>query len=382
MKRYDVRRHKIVHLIVEALEASGARIVSPPDPRLAPFEIRILAPSGEVIDLICYAFTANKYLQDGRPKDEHRFQVKYGSEFSVAHHLHIARGGQAVTLFFGVGIDEDEGIFVACDPAMHNPTWFSSSVEFKAAHVEMVRATSWFGWERERVDGRRRTKPFESLQTEILLGFTPENFLRYVQFERAAMGLDPGMRHLAIERMGPGSPPPKPSRHLLETQFDLSKDEILDLLTRHFRLAAAVRGAVAELKLEEQLRATPEISSVRKLDEDARPDFEVVYKNREPILIECKNTLKGKAADGSPRVDFQKSRASRGDPCSRYYKASQFQVLAACLFPVRQEWEFSFCETRYLQPHLSCAGRLASNVCVRGNLWREDIVSVLEEIPP
>jgi hypothetical protein len=367
-------------LILKAIEASGARIIVAPDPCIAPFEIRILAPSGEVIDLICYAFTANRYLQGGRPKDEHRFQVKYGSEFTVAHHLHIARAGQAITLFFGVGVDEDEGIFVACDPAMHTPTWFSSSVEFKTSHVEAVRSARWVGWERERADGRRRAKPFESLQTEILLGFTPENFLRYVQLERAAFGLDPGMRHLAIERMAPGAPPPEASRHLLEAQFDLSKDEILDLLTRHFRLAAAVRGAVAELKLEAQLRETPGIDAVRKIDEDGRPDFEVVYKKRKPILIECKNTLKDRAADGSPKVDFQKSRASRGDPCSRYYKASQFQVLAACLFPVRQKWEFTFCETRSLQPHQSCVGRLTSNVCVRGDFWSEDVGSLLEKI--
>jgi hypothetical protein len=102
LKRYRVtRREPIVKAILEALEASGASIESEPDPTLAPFEITICTPEGERLELICYAFLANKYRQKNRPLDEHRFQVKYGSDFSRYHHLYIPPDPKRITLMFG-----------------------------------------------------------------------------------------------------------------------------------------------------------------------------------------------------------------------------------------------------------------------------------------
>src|SRR5690606_13006935 len=118
-----------------------------------------------------------KYGQRGRPPDEHRFQVKYGSDFHREHEIFIDPTREVVTLFMGVHVTEK--IFIAADPAMHNPTWFSSSVEFKARHVEQAKATGWYGWERERSDARRQAgREGENCQTEALIAFTPENILR------------------------------------------------------------------------------------------------------------------------------------------------------------------------------------------------------------
>src|SRR5690606_16980974 len=62
---------------------------------------------------------------------------------------------------------------------LHNPTWFSSSIEFKERDVRKALKQGWHSWERERVpNGRRRVLPQESLTTEALLAFTPEHFLR------------------------------------------------------------------------------------------------------------------------------------------------------------------------------------------------------------
>jgi len=99
LERYRVvRRHAIVERIVVALKRSGADVLESADPRTAPFEFVIRTPTGERLELVCYAFTANKYGQQGRPADEHRFQIKYGSEFDRYHTIYLDQKGQTVTL--------------------------------------------------------------------------------------------------------------------------------------------------------------------------------------------------------------------------------------------------------------------------------------------
>lgn len=382
MKRYAVvRREAVVERIEHALVASGATIITPANPRSAPFEITIQTPNGEILDLVCYAFTANKYRQGGRPADEHRFQIKYGSDFDRYHPLFIDPTGRKITLMFGVHLELD--LFVAVDPRMHTPTWFSSSVEFKTEQLEEAASKGWHGWERDRSDTRRKiVRPEESLQTETVIGFQPEQFLRYVEFERVASGLECGERLLLSDRIERSLSPgmafvPSGESHPLERQLGLPAAQILDIISGAFRLAAAVRGGVAEHHLERFLHQVPGVRRVRHIIEDGQPDFEIEYRKR-PFLIECKNVL-ARTQRGLPRVDFQKTRASKVDPCSRYYKPTQFQVLAACLHPVTQQWEFRFTATGALARHARCTGRLASNVLVQ-QTWPSDLRTVLDEL--
>ena len=90
VRRYRVvKRGAIVARIEEALQQCGADILTSADSTTAPFEIKVRTSRGERFDLVCYAFTANKYRQLGRPVDEHRFQIKYGSEFDRYHQLYL-----------------------------------------------------------------------------------------------------------------------------------------------------------------------------------------------------------------------------------------------------------------------------------------------------
>lgn len=383
MERYTgLRRHDIVQRIEAALDECGAEIVAHPDPRTAPFELTIRSPTGERSDLVCYAFTANKYRQKGRPPDEHRFQIKYGSEFHRYHSIYLDPKGRKITLMFGVHLEE--GLFIAVDPRMHNPTWFSSSVEFKTADLEQASSTGWHGWERERSDARRKlSRPHENLLTETVVAFRAEQFLRYVDFERLASGLDCGERLVLSDRIerglaaGDAREAVVAEPHALEVQFGLPANQILDVISGAFRLAAAVRGGVAEHHLGRYLRSVPQIRSVRHIVEDGKPDFEIEYQ-KEKFLLECKNVLRHRQR-GLPRVDFQKTRAAKGDPCSRYYKPTQFQVLAACLHPVTQQWEFRFAPTATLAPHPKCSGRLSSNVLVE-EAWPSDLRVLLDSL--
>lgn len=382
MERYRViKRDRIVAQIELALRESGADVLKTADPRSAPFEFTIRTPTGDRIQLVCYAFTANKYRQGGRPPDEHRFQIKYGSEFDRYHNIFIDPNGHKVTLMFGVHLEME--LFIAVDPRMHTPTWFSNSVEFKAADLEFAFEKKWHGWQRERSDARRKQiRPEDNLQTETVIAFRSDQFLRYVGFERVASGLDCGERLLLsdkIERsLEQGSIVlPSAGRHPLELQLGLPANDILDIISGAFRLAAAVRGGVAEHHLHRYLNEVPGVRHIRHIIEDGKPDFEVEYR-RKPFLIECKNVL-ARLQRGLPKVDFQKTRASKADPCSRYYKTTQFHILAACLHPVTTRWEFRFTQTKSLQAHPKCVGRLSSNVLVQEN-WPQNLRVVLDEL--
>lgn len=389
MERYPgVRGLKRVDAIAAAIERSGGKVVRAPSPSEAPFEFEVLLPDGKPLSLVCYAFTANKYGQEGRPVGEHRMQVKYGSEFDRLHDIYIDPKRAKTTLFFGV--HEEEDLFIAVDPALHNPTWFSMSIEFKDEDVKAALETGWHGWERDRVArGRRRVFPQESLTSEALLAFTPEHFLTYARFERVAMGIDTGERLILINdigddlRRGGGAQSIlttrldvvklAPAEHKLLAQFGLPIDKLLDLIAANKRLHTAVRGGVAEQHLLTVLKRTPGVTGVKKLDLDGQPDFWLHYRRR-PLRIECKN-VSPKLVQGLPKVDFQKTRAAKGNPCSRYYAASQFEVLAACIYPVTQVWDFRFSFTKGLPSHKKCPGKISDRILVDD--WAEDLPSLL-----
>ena len=118
--------------------------------------------------------------------------------------------------------------------------------------------------------------------------------------------------------------------------------------------------------------------SVTEIDEDGKPDFVAGYRGK-PVRIECKNTLR-RPQQGLAKVDFQKTRASKSDPCSRYYRSEQFEVLAACLHPITERWDFKFCPTAALAPHPRCAGHLSQHVLVNSG-WSESVVDVLDIVP-
>lgn len=379
MRRYAVSRHKrepIVTAVLDALELCGARILEPPDPGLAPFVTTILTPQGERLRLILYAFTANKYVGPGRPPDEHRFQVKYGGDLSGYHQIYIGDGATEVTLMLGVHLDED--LFIAVDPSMHEYTRFSRSVELKEQDIRIAKASGWHGWERDRSSGRRqRPAPRDDFRTESILALRPENFLRYVGLERVTTGMDTGERLLFFDRiMNPLSHAPE--AHPLERELELSAREVLDMIGGASRLKTAVRGSTAEHHLGRYLETQTDFTRVEALDKDGQPDFSVMFKG-EQYLIECKNVLRRTRASGACVVDFQKTRASKNDPCSRYYRPDQFHLLAACLHPVTERWEFRFAATNSLARHQSCEGRLAANVVVGdGGSWGNSPAAIID----
>jgi transcriptional regulator with XRE-family HTH domain len=271
------------------------------------------------------------------------------------------------------------------DPVLNNPTRFFISIEYKQWHVERIFDGGWHAWEREKRDRAGHEEP-----TETLLGVCPEHFLTYIRFERAAKGLSQGHRALLAEKFGiaanvsrTGLKLPRPDvsqarLHELATEFELTSDEILDLIQSAPRLKMAVRGWVAERHLLDRLRGLSELAECEPLESEGKPDLMVRLPGQSAVLLECKNILRDTYADGSYKLDFQRTRASKEDPCSRYYHPEEFQVAAACLHPRTETWEFRFALTRRLPAHDKCPGRITNRIRI-GHDWYDDPVPVIRD---
>ncbi len=369
-KTYSVRasdKAPLLKFILDALTLRGCRIISTTHPGSAPFYIVFETPGGERQALLAYAFLANAVVTQNRPVDEHRFQIKYGGELRGVLEVAIDPGGVVTTIF--LGIDLARGVFIAGDPVMNNPSPMSRSVEFKAQNVDEIERTGWAAWERDRKPPKTKNRPTamldEDTRIQILVGGRQERLLDLIQLERLARGLDPGERHLLADRLGAGPQTVESSlSHRLLDELDIPSEALFDLIDGASRLKMAVRGWVAESHLETQLRAVPGVTDCVRLEGDGVPDLSLRWKGGAPILIECKNVLRRTDAAGRSRVDFQRTRASKADPCSRYYQPGDFPILAACLHAVSESWEFRFALTTRLAEHRTCAGRIASNVVV------------------
>jgi hypothetical protein len=317
---------------------------------------------------VAYAFLANNKEIKNRPKDEHRFQIKYGGDLSGFHEIWQDPYGLYVTLL--VGINPEMGFFVAADPVLRSPTRFSVSVEFKHKQVETILKTKWFAWERERRPGKKQDEPL----FEALLGGTADQFLRLIRFEREAWGEEPGERHYLAEHFVDTalitasrelltSPPVISPEHLhaLAKEFSLPEKKVLDLISERRMLKMAVRGSVAEEHLVNTLRGVPGVRDCHRLESDHGPDVALSFQGTK-ITVECKNSSRVRTKEGYEKIDLQRTRASKADPCSRYYKPSDFDVVAACIHAVTEKWEFKYASSSDLDPHGTCVGRLSNNV--------------------
>ena len=367
-KTYSVRRsdkEPLLNFVTEALIARGCVIVHGSQPNRAPFYIVFETPNGDRQGLLVYAFFANSKITKHRPDDEHRFQIKYGGNLKGVLDVGLDPSLLVTTLF--IGIDPTHKIFIAADPLMNNPSPMSRSIEFKAEHVELIRSHGWAIWERDRRPGKSKTRPtaaIEDYRTEVLIGGKQERMLDLIALERLARGLDPGERHLVADKMASMKATTNVSQHAILKEFGVSPDALFDLIEGAGRLKMAVRGWVAEQHLHDALKGIQGVTECIRLEEDGRPDISLRWKGGAPILIECKNTLRTTYADGRPKVDFQKTRAAKGNPCSRYYRPEDFPILAACLHSVTESWDIKFALTKELEPHKTCVGRINSSIGV------------------
>jgi hypothetical protein len=376
-------RKPLVDFMLSALQSAGCRILHCSGERTAPFVIAFETAAGERMGVVAYAFLANRTPTRNRPADERSFQIKYGSKAgSNTYPLWIDPLGLHTTIF--IGIDTKEGFFVAADPAIHNPTKFFIRLEFKDEHAEEIQSRGWYAWERAKRGVRAFDEPIE-----VLVGGTKAHFLDLIRFERAAVNLSPGDRQLLAEKpeiisepVPAPSPDPPPVvsaqvLHPLTQELSLSSDGILELIANAPRLKMAVRGWVAEEHLCSALRAVPGVTQCERLNTEGSPDIRLSYHGGRLLTIECKNVLREVDKLSRPRIDFQRTRASKSDPCSRFYAPSDFDIVAGCLHAVTEKWEFRYALTSALLAHGKCSGKIDNKVRVDAS-WTADPTLVFE----
>lgn len=384
LARYRVlpsARKPLIDFMVAGLQAAGCRILFCSDTRTAPFIITFETPIGERMGVVAYAFLATRTPTKNRPVDERSFQIKYGSKLKDNTHRLWTDPLQLYTTLL-IGIDPKDGFFVAADPAAHNPTKFFIRLEFKDEYADEIRKKGWHAWERA-----KRSEGFDE-PVEVLVGGARDRFLDLIRFERSAAGLSPGDRQLLAEKpefmaasiiQGDGAwrALDMPALHPLAKELSLDPQQILELIAGARRLKMAVRGWVAEKHLYDALHRLKGVTRCERRDEEGGPDLYLSYGARPLLSIECKNVLRALDKDRLPRLDFQRTRASKKDPCSRYYAPSDFDIVAACLHAVTEKWEFRFALTAELPAHRKCTEKITNNIRVDSK-WVSDPIAVFK----
>lgn len=376
-------RQPLLDWMEAALTTSGCNVLYSSEADVAPFRIVFETPEGERIGIVAYAFLANSKPTKNRPQNEHRLQVKYGNKAALAglpQDIWQDPCGLYTTLL--LGINPDQGFFVGYDPVLHSPTKFFISLEFNQENVDEILDQRWAAWERVK---RRGDWLFEAV-----VGGTQASFLRYIRFEREAFAEDQGHRLLLAERSpqtslylpNSGGPTvvPAPARlHALAEEFQLEPEEILSLISRAPRLKMAVRGWVAEEHLARKLREVPGVTDCKRIEGEGQPDVELRFRDGPLISVECKNVSRKTTAAGLVKVDFQRTRASKSDPSSRYYSPSDFDVVAACLHSVTEEWSFKYVNPERLDVHPKFSHKIWNNVKL-DDRWSENVEDVLSAV--
>jgi hypothetical protein len=147
--------------------------------------------------------------------------------------------------------------------------------------------------------------------------------------------------------------------HLLEIQYGLTAQELLTAIEKRFRLKVALEGAVAEVHFERKLNiATREgwLSNHEAHDIDGMHDFTIHTLRGKTLRVEVKTIRNG----SKPKVEIQKTRASKEDASSRYYDVDHFDVIAVCLGRHTGDWsQFAYCLTHELPRHKTYRSKLA-----------------------
>ena len=377
---YRVQDRRDVHaLLVGAVARSGGQLLHASDPGRAPVYLGVRLPSGERLGLLVYPFRMTKVGTTNRPDDEFRAQVRYGGEDSWDTDDHaVGRDLAGVDTTVMVAVDVDREVLVGMDPALYDPLPMGISVYAKDAQVSAALADGWHVWERGNRPGTRRAAPRAQGGLETLVAFTPGRLLDYARFERAAtdLGLDGPLRHAAARDAATRRTPAPVAPHRLEEDFDLDAAQILGIIAERTRLQVAVRGGVAEHHLQSLLGADPAVGRVDRLDQDAQHDFDVAMADGRAVRVECKNASPDAYANGDLKVEVQKTRASKGDPASRFYRADQFDVVAACTYSSTRRWDFRFHTTATLTRHTGFPDRLTPLQRVDAS-WAHDLATAL-----
>ncbi|MGC0142650.1 MULTISPECIES: hypothetical protein [Micrococcales] len=378
---YRVQGRSDLHaFLLDAVRASGGRVLYASDPHRAPVYLGVQLSSDERIGMLVYPFRVTRNSIKNRPDDEVRGQLRYGAEESWKREHPLGRDVAGVDVTMILGVDLADGVILGLDANLWDPLPMGISFYAKDAEIMQAKASGWHVWEKINRTGTKRSEPRSPTNLETVVAFTPDRLIDYARLERRAtsLRLDPPLRYSAAVALADETAVDElPRRHVLEEQFALTSEQILDIIGGRNRLSVAVRGGVAEYHLEHLLESSPDISAVERLDVDAMHDFNVILADGRLMRVECKNASPKTSASGSFKVEVQKTRASKGDPASRFYPVDGFDVVAACLFSPTGRWEFRYGLTSRMSRHKDFPDRLAPIQTITDD-WAESLSALSE----
>jgi hypothetical protein len=363
---------------------AGGRVLWSSGSETAPLYLAVEDADGHRHGLMAYVFTANRRVTRNRPDDEQRMQIRYGNvndpEWRAERHpVGFDPTGVDVTLVLGAHVEAD--LMIALDPLRYDPLPIGISVFWKDSDAETAQRTGWHVWERDNLSGVRRPSPRTDLGVETLVAFAPERLFDFIALEREAQSLklDPSLRFRAAQRAGDEGELRSSWQtvHALEDQYGLPATEILAIIQERARLAMAVRGGVAEHHAGRVLRADPSVAAVTMGQQEGPPDFFIVMRDGREVTVEVKNASPKRYADGTAKVEVQKTRVSRADPLSRLYTPDAFDVLAACMWAATGEWTFKWRRSTALEPHPDHADRIRPIQRITDD-WADSLSEALE----
>lgn len=172
----------------------------------------------------------------------------------------------------------------------------------------------------------------------------------------------------------------------------MGSTSILCAIEKGFRAQVDVKGKLAEwflFKVLEEMKAVGVFSGVTWTDEDGKPDFGLAGKGFK-LTMECKNLRSNERyADGSYKLETQKTRNQKGSTGTglqptqagtRFYKVTEFDVVAACLFNQTNEWKYYFVRTVDLARHPShgdCLKTMQKVPQSPSGIWKGTLQEVL-----
>ncbi|WP_448232377.1 hypothetical protein [Microbacterium lacticum] len=378
---YRVQGRSDLHtFLLDAVRASGGRVLYASDPHRAPVYLGVQLDSDERIGMLVYPFRVTRNSIKNRPDDEVRGQLRYGAEESWKREHPVGRDVAGVDVTMILGVDLADGVILGLDANIWDPLPMGISFYAKDAEIQQAKTSGWHVWEKVNRAGTKRSEPRSPTSLETVVAFTPDRLIDYARLERRAtsLRLDPPLRYSAAVALADKTAVDElPRRHVLEEQFALTSEQILDIIGGRNRLSVAVRGGVAEYHLEHLLETSPDIAAIERLDVDAMHDFNVTLSDGRLMRVECKNASPKTSASGSFKVEVQKTRASKGDPASRFYPVDGFDVVAACLFSPTGRWEFRYGLTSRMARHKDFPDRLAPIQTITDD-WAESLSALSE----
>jgi|18_taG_2_1085343.scaffolds.fasta_scaffold23928_1 hypothetical protein len=144
-------------------------------------------------------------------------------------------------------------------------------------------------------------------------------------------------------------------------------DNLLRHASANIGFDKALKGAESEIAIMRNLSQGG--FKVEKNSDSGGADFTVICHDGRKILMEHKRASKSKYADGSLRVETQRSRNSKTDPSSRFYDRDFCEIYSIDVSDHKGREEYRFVRSQDLTQHPRYATKVKALQKENGRTW-------------